>query len=152
MADRRVGGRRDCRSASRQEVDPGRRPTIRSRPPDAAAATALVARGSGIAEFRQEASRRLNAEPAEPAEKAQLCEFCGFCVDRTLSGRSTSVSVREAVPAVIALHGRLDETRAVIVATAQEHESQVARVKRRMRFGRTGTGSGASVTRTGVTR
>ena len=53
------------------------------------------------------------------------------------------MSVREAVPAVVALHGRLDETRAVVVATAKERESQVARVKRRMRFGRTGTGCGA---------
>jgi hypothetical protein len=53
---------------------------------------------------------------------------------------------------VVALHGRLDETRAVIVATAKERESQVARVKRRMRFGRTGTRGGAGVTRAGVTR
>jgi hypothetical protein len=53
---------------------------------------------------------------------------------------------------VVAADRWFDETRAVIVSTAKERESQVARMKRRMRFGRTETGCGAGMTRARVTR
>jgi len=56
-----------------------------------------------------------------------------------------SMSVGQAVPAVIAANGRFNQTRAIVVSAAENREPQVTWMQRRTRLGR-GADRGAGMT------